>query len=118
MRASSHLVFGLCKIYKRKSTYLFKDCNETVSKVKMAFRPGTGGSADNNQSRTDAKAAANQVNDAGLGNFEGRDDDDDDDDDDDEQYQRMDDDDYDQFNLGESDDDVHPHHPSPRLYHS
>eukprot|EP00005_Dracoamoeba_jomungandri_P009776 CAMPEP_0174274052 /NCGR_PEP_ID=MMETSP0439-20130205/56771_1 /TAXON_ID=0 /ORGANISM="Stereomyxa ramosa, Strain Chinc5" /LENGTH=519 /DNA_ID=CAMNT_0015365609 /DNA_START=12 /DNA_END=1571 /DNA_ORIENTATION=- len=40
LRMSGHLLLGVVRIYKRKVDYLFSDCNEALTKVKMAFRPG------------------------------------------------------------------------------
>uniref|UniRef100_A0A6U4LIV4 Rad21/Rec8-like protein N-terminal domain-containing protein n=3 Tax=Hemiselmis andersenii TaxID=464988 RepID=A0A6U4LIV4_HEMAN len=41
LRLSSHLLVGLSRIYTRKVQFLFTDCNEALSKITMAFRPGT-----------------------------------------------------------------------------
>mmetsp|Transcript_15730 Transcript_15730/g.39562 ORF Transcript_15730/g.39562 Transcript_15730/m.39562 type:complete len:594 (+) Transcript_15730:106-1887(+) len=40
LRLSSHLLVGLSRIYTRKVQFLFTDCNEALSKITMAFRPG------------------------------------------------------------------------------
>lgn len=40
LRLSGQLLLGVARIYSRKAKYLMDDCTETLSKVKMAFRPG------------------------------------------------------------------------------
>ena len=40
LRLSSQLLLGVVKIYSRKAKYLLDDCNEALSKIKIAFRPG------------------------------------------------------------------------------
>jgi cohesin complex subunit SCC1 len=40
LRLSGQLLLGVARIYSRKAKYLLDDCNETLSKVKRAFRPG------------------------------------------------------------------------------
>jgi cohesin complex subunit SCC1 len=40
LRLSGQLLLGVARIYSRKAKYLLDDCNETLSKVKKAFRPG------------------------------------------------------------------------------
>ena len=40
LRLSSQLLIGVVKIYSRKAKYLLDDCNEALSKIKSAFRPG------------------------------------------------------------------------------
>eukprot|EP00696_Hemimastix_kukwesjijk_P012904 gnl/Hemi2/26220_TR8797_c0_g1_i1.p1 gnl/Hemi2/26220_TR8797_c0_g1~~gnl/Hemi2/26220_TR8797_c0_g1_i1.p1 ORF type:complete len:497 (+),score=136.03 gnl/Hemi2/26220_TR8797_c0_g1_i1:137-1627(+) len=40
LRLSGHLLLGIVKIYQRKVRYLLNDCNESLAKIKMAFRPG------------------------------------------------------------------------------
>jgi len=40
LRLSGQLLLGVARIYSRKAKYLMDDCSETLSKVKMAFRPG------------------------------------------------------------------------------
>lgn len=40
LRTSGHLLLGVVRIYSRKAKYLLFDCNEAVSKIKMAFRTG------------------------------------------------------------------------------
>ncbi|KAH3765323.1 double-strand-break repair protein rad21 [Pelomyxa schiedti] len=40
LRVSGHLLLGVVRIYSRKVGYLLSDCNEALSKMKMAFRPG------------------------------------------------------------------------------
>ena len=37
---SSQLLIGVVKIYSRKAKYLLDDCNEALSRIKSAFRPG------------------------------------------------------------------------------
>lgn len=40
LRLSGQLLLGVARIYSRKAKYLLDDCNETLAKVKKAFRPG------------------------------------------------------------------------------
>jgi cohesin complex subunit SCC1 len=40
LRLSSQLLIGVVKIYSRKAKYLLDDCNEALSRIKVAFRPG------------------------------------------------------------------------------
>ena len=40
LRLSGQLLLGVARIYSRKAKYLLDDCNETLVKVKKAFRPG------------------------------------------------------------------------------
>ncbi|KAK0346125.1 sister chromatid cohesion protein 1 [Friedmanniomyces endolithicus] len=40
LRLSGQLLLGVVRIYSRKARYLLDDCNEALSKIKMAFRPG------------------------------------------------------------------------------
>lgn len=40
LRLSGQLLLGVARIYSRKAKYLMDDCTETLSKVKLAFRPG------------------------------------------------------------------------------
>ena len=40
LRLSGHLLLGVVKIYSRKAKYLLDDCNEALSKIKVAFKPG------------------------------------------------------------------------------
>lgn len=40
LRLSGQLLLGVARIYSRKAKYLLDDCNETLGKVKRAFRPG------------------------------------------------------------------------------
>jgi hypothetical protein len=40
LRLSGQLLLGVARIYSRKTKYLLDDCNETLAKVKKAFRPG------------------------------------------------------------------------------
>ena len=40
LRLSGQLLLGVARIYSRKARYLMEDCTDTLSKVKMAFRPG------------------------------------------------------------------------------
>ena len=40
LRLSSQLLIGVVKIYSRKAKYLLDDCNEALSRIKSAFRPG------------------------------------------------------------------------------
>lgn len=40
LRLSGQLLFGVARIYSRKTKYLLDDCNETLVRVKRAFRPG------------------------------------------------------------------------------
>lgn len=42
LRTSGHLLFGVVRIYSRKTKYLLADCGEALFRVKAAFRPGTG----------------------------------------------------------------------------
>ena len=37
LRVSGHLLLGVVRIYDRKVKYLFVDCNDAVSKIKLAF---------------------------------------------------------------------------------
>ncbi|XP_072100336.1 double-strand-break repair protein rad21 homolog [Mobula birostris] len=39
LRTSGHLLLGVVRIYNRKAKYLLTDCNETFTKIKVAFRP-------------------------------------------------------------------------------
>lgn len=38
LRVSGHLLLGVVRIYNRKVKYLFTDCNDALSKMKLAFR--------------------------------------------------------------------------------
>jgi cohesin complex subunit SCC1 len=40
LRLSGQLLLGVARIYSRKAKYLLDDCNETLVRVKRAFRPG------------------------------------------------------------------------------
>lgn len=40
LRLSGQLLLGVARIYSKQAKYLLDDCNETLSKVKKAFRPG------------------------------------------------------------------------------
>ncbi|KAL9834933.1 double-strand-break repair protein rad21-like protein 1 isoform 2-T2 [Geothlypis trichas] len=40
LRTSGHLLLGVVRIYNRKVKYLLADCNEALTKMKTAFRPG------------------------------------------------------------------------------
>lgn len=40
LRLSGQLLLGVVRIYNRKTIYLMEDCNETLLKLKMAFRTG------------------------------------------------------------------------------
>lgn len=40
LRLSGQLLLGVARIYSRKAKYLLDDCNDTLVKVKRAFRPG------------------------------------------------------------------------------
>ncbi|XP_072773202.1 double-strand-break repair protein rad21-like protein 1 isoform X2 [Taeniopygia guttata] len=40
LRTSGHLLLGVVRIYNRKAKYLLGDCNEALTKMKTAFRPG------------------------------------------------------------------------------
>jgi len=40
LRLSGQLLLGVVRIYSRKTNYLLDDCNETLLKIKMAFRSG------------------------------------------------------------------------------
>lgn len=40
LRLSGQLLLGVTRIYSRKAKYLLEDCNETLGRVKRAFRPG------------------------------------------------------------------------------
>ncbi|NWV18102.1 RD21L protein, partial [Origma solitaria] len=40
LRTSGHLLLGVVRIYDRKAKYLLADCNEALTKMKTAFRPG------------------------------------------------------------------------------
>lgn len=40
LRLSGQLLLGVTRIYSRKAKYLLDDCNDTLGKVKRAFRPG------------------------------------------------------------------------------
>eukprot|EP00697_Spironema_sp_BW2_P006042 gnl/Spiro4/18414_TR9857_c0_g1_i1.p1 gnl/Spiro4/18414_TR9857_c0_g1~~gnl/Spiro4/18414_TR9857_c0_g1_i1.p1 ORF type:complete len:563 (+),score=114.02 gnl/Spiro4/18414_TR9857_c0_g1_i1:96-1691(+) len=40
LRVSGHLLLGVVRIYQRKVRYLLNDCNESMAKIKMAFRLG------------------------------------------------------------------------------
>ncbi|KAI5802079.1 Rec8 like protein-domain-containing protein [Pyronema domesticum] len=40
LRLSGQLLLGVVRIYSRKTRYLLEDCNESLMKIKMAFRPG------------------------------------------------------------------------------
>ena len=39
-RVAGHLLLGVVQIYARQAKYLFSDCNEAMSKIKLAFRAG------------------------------------------------------------------------------
>lgn len=39
LRLSGHLLLGVARIYFRKVKYLFDDCSEALTKIKLAFRP-------------------------------------------------------------------------------
>ena len=39
LRLSGQLLLGVARIYGRKVEFLFVDCNDALSKIKMAFRP-------------------------------------------------------------------------------
>ena len=39
LRTSGHLLLGVVRIYSRKAKYLLQDCNETLGRIKLAFRP-------------------------------------------------------------------------------
>lgn len=41
LRVSGHLLLGVVRIYSRKVKYLMEDCSQALTKIKMAFRPGT-----------------------------------------------------------------------------
>ncbi|KAK0559862.1 sister chromatid cohesion protein 1 [Tilletia horrida] len=40
LRLSGQLLLGIVRIYSRKAKYLLDDCNDTLVKIKMAFRAG------------------------------------------------------------------------------
>ncbi|KAF5389353.1 hypothetical protein D9757_004287 [Collybiopsis confluens] len=40
LRVSGQLLLGVVRIYSRKAKYLLEDCNEAMSKIKMAFSRG------------------------------------------------------------------------------
>ncbi|NWV33284.1 RD21L protein, partial [Grantiella picta] len=40
LRTSGHLLLGVVRIYDKKAKYLLADCNEALTKMKTAFRPG------------------------------------------------------------------------------
>ncbi|KAF2878076.1 Rec8 like protein-domain-containing protein [Massariosphaeria phaeospora] len=40
LRLSGQLLLGVVRIYSRKARYLLDDCNEALTRIKMAFRPG------------------------------------------------------------------------------
>eukprot|EP01138_Halocafeteria_seosinensis_P010567 gb/GECG01010790.1/.p1 GENE.gb/GECG01010790.1/~~gb/GECG01010790.1/.p1 ORF type:complete len:629 (+),score=119.97 gb/GECG01010790.1/:1-1887(+) len=39
LRVSGHLLLGIARIFSRKVKYLYIDCSEALTKIKMAFRP-------------------------------------------------------------------------------
>eukprot|EP01134_Creolimax_fragrantissima_P000469 CFRG0469T1 len=41
LRTCGHLLVGVVKIYSRKAKYLLNDASDALSKIKVAFRPGT-----------------------------------------------------------------------------
>ncbi|BFZ53126.1 sister chromatid cohesion protein 1 [Savitreella phatthalungensis] len=41
LRLSGQLLLGVVRIYSRKARYLLEDCNDTLMKIKMTFRPGS-----------------------------------------------------------------------------
>ena len=41
LRVSGHLLVGLCRIYQRKVKYLFHDCSDALTKIKLASTQGT-----------------------------------------------------------------------------
>lgn len=65
LRVSGHLLLGVVRIYNRKVKYLFTDCNDALSKMKLAFR--VEGELDLPEKAFEASAAA--VNIANFGNF-------------------------------------------------
>eukprot|EP00124_Ichthyophonus_hoferi_P000035 Ihof_evm35s1 gene=Ihof_evmTU35s1 len=40
LRTSGHLLVGVVKIYSKKAFYLANDCNDALTKIKVAFKPG------------------------------------------------------------------------------
>ncbi|XP_038165125.1 double-strand-break repair protein rad21-like protein 1 [Cyprinodon tularosa] len=40
LRTFGHLLFGVVRIYSRKTKYLFADCNNALANIKITFRPG------------------------------------------------------------------------------
>jgi cohesin complex subunit SCC1 len=40
LRLSGQLLLGVVRIYSKKTKYLLEDCNETILRFKMSFKPG------------------------------------------------------------------------------
>ncbi|XP_072269808.1 double-strand-break repair protein rad21-like protein 1 [Pyxicephalus adspersus] len=49
LRISGHLLLGVVRVYNRKTKYLLADCNESLLKMKLAFRPEMLDLSDENQ---------------------------------------------------------------------
>ncbi|KAM5134770.1 double-strand-break repair protein rad21-like protein 1 isoform 2-T2 [Mantella aurantiaca] len=49
LRISGHLLLGVVRVYNRKTKYLLADCNESLLKMKLAFRPEMLDLSDTNQ---------------------------------------------------------------------
>ncbi|KNC76713.1 hypothetical protein SARC_10800, partial [Sphaeroforma arctica JP610] len=49
LRTCGHLLVGVVKIYSRKAKYLLNDASDALSKIKVAFRPGTVDMPENQQ---------------------------------------------------------------------
>ncbi|XP_069740514.1 double-strand-break repair protein rad21 homolog isoform X2 [Narcine bancroftii] len=52
LRTSGHLLLGVVRIYNRKAKYLLADCNEALTKIKIAFRPDIVDLAEENLEAT------------------------------------------------------------------
>lgn len=58
LRLSGQLLLGVARIYSRKTKYLLDDCNETLAKVKKAFRPGAVDMDDNGEGGVGGRGGA------------------------------------------------------------
>ncbi|SCZ90882.1 BZ3500_MvSof-1268-A1-R1_Chr1-3g02345 [Microbotryum saponariae] len=58
LRLSGQLLLGVARIYSRQTKYLLDDCNETLIKVKNAFRPGAVDMHENDTAQRGINAAA------------------------------------------------------------
>eukprot|EP01094_Clydonella_sp_ATCC50884_P013770 TRINITY_DN2405_c0_g1_i1.p1 TRINITY_DN2405_c0_g1~~TRINITY_DN2405_c0_g1_i1.p1 ORF type:complete len:516 (-),score=175.87 TRINITY_DN2405_c0_g1_i1:279-1754(-) len=42
LRLLGHLLLGVARLYAMKAKYLYSDCNDALTKIKLAFKPGGG----------------------------------------------------------------------------